>query len=173
MYTKRVGYPSGYPTLFVRHSVLFVGFVFGCVRRVRPSTEEGQNRQYHTAENIARYADQKICDGFPREAQEKEIQGVCHRVVEAAKGKDDDREHDADGGGQLFAGRVIDRAYRKRYQKSAQNRRGKRFQTPKLCVEFYGHHRLRLRYYAISQGGIEYEQGGEKNADHIPQKANG
>ena len=64
-----------------------------------------------------------IMDRFPRKPDKIEIQGVSNRVIKTAESKYDDREHNADGGGQFFPRRIIYRADGKGDQKSAKDRR--------------------------------------------------
>ena len=76
--------------------VFFGGFI---VVGIRPSAEDGQDRQDYTAYDITQNTHHKIADCFPRETKEEDVQGVCNRVVKTAKRKHDDGEHDTARGG--------------------------------------------------------------------------
>ena len=103
-------------------------------RLVRPSAEQRQNRQDYTAQDVAQNANQKIHDRLERETDKVEIQGVCNRVVKTAESKHDNREHNADGGGQTFSGGIFYCADRKGNQETAKDGRRQRFYVPKVCV---------------------------------------
>ena len=96
--TPRRQMPSGCHYLYdLRlNFVFFGGFFVGCIR---PSAEDGQDRQDNAADDVAQNTHHKIADCFPRETKEEDVQGVCNRVVKTAKSKYNDREHNTYGSG--------------------------------------------------------------------------